>query len=94
MSSPLVPDGVNLAALGRERAMYARSPLHVEKVMMVDAHLASLGYVADDDGNVRRLTPVERADAKAPETAVQRPRRGRPPKERAVDPLPERVVDE
>lgn len=83
-----------LVALGRERAQYAGSPRHYERVLMVDAHLAELGYGADDQGVVRKLPKVERADVKAPEVAVEPKRRGRPPRERAVDPAPERVVDE
>ena len=85
-----------LEALSQERAMYARSPRHFERVMMVDQELARLGYGADDDGNVVELPKVERAEAKAPEVAAETPkRRGRPPRERAVaDPAPERAVDE
>lgn len=82
-----------LQALGRERAGYARSPRMYERVMMVDNHLAELGYCADDQGNVRKLSKVERAESKAPEDAGPK-RRGRPPRERAVDPAPERVVDD
>jgi hypothetical protein len=62
--------------------------------MMVDAHLAELGYGADDQGNVRKLPPVERAEQRAPEVAVEPKRRGRPPRERAVESAPERAVDE
>lgn len=87
-------DADYLAAVGRERAMYARSPRHYERVLMVDAHLAELGYAADDDGIVRKLPPVERAEVKAPEVAVEPKRRGRPPRERAVDPAPETAVDD
>lgn len=87
------PDDAYLAALGRERAQYVLSPRHFDRVMMVDSHLQELGYGADDQGNVRKLPPVERAEAKAPEDATPK-RRGRPPRERAVDPAPERAVDD
>lgn len=87
-------DDSYLAALGRERAQHALAPAGFGRVMMVDAHLAELGYGADDQGNVRKLPKVERAEVKAPEVAVEPKRRGRPPRERAVDPAPERVVDE
>ena len=86
-------DPAYLAALGRERAQYVTSPRHYERVMMVDAHLAELGFCSDDEGNVRPLPPVERAEQKAPEDATPK-RRGRPPRERAVDPAPERVVED
>lgn len=76
-----------LLALGRERAMYA-SGVKFERVMMVDSHLAQLGYGADDAGTVRKLPKVERAER------VDEPRRGpgRPPRERAVLVPPETTV--
>lgn len=87
------PDDAYLQALGRERAQYALSPRHFGRVMMVDSHLQELGYAADDEGHVSKLAKVERAEHKAPEDTGPK-RRGRPPRERAVDPAPETVVDD
>jgi hypothetical protein len=77
-----------LLALGRERAMYA-SGVRFERVMMVDAHLAELGYGADDAGAVRKLPKVERALGTP---VAKRPATGQ--RERAVVKAPETAVPE
>lgn len=68
-----------------------------DQALAVDEELAKRGFAV----SAGKLVPIDRTvtapvtrEVKAPEVAAEPKRRGRPPRERAVDPAPERAVDD